>query len=118
MDLKNIKLCKLCDECGFVNDSQVGVLKEELGLSQIIESQTIFPCHLHLKAYNGTENTGTHEMVADKGEIYVCSGYVQSLVKSHIPPRNAAMKHLMRQVDKIDPRIMTIDDTKEYHKGK
>ena len=119
----HIKNCTLCTQCGFLEDSQVGVLKESLGLKEIIKDQILFPCHQTLKAYNSShgkgksENTGTHEMVADIGEILVCTGYVQSLMKSGIKPKNIYMARLMDEVKEIDPRIMTIEDTLLRHRG-
>jgi len=118
----HIKNCDLCEFCGFLEDSQVGVLREDLGLLDIIETQTLFPCHQTLKAYNSShgkgksENTGTKEMVEDVGLIEVCTGYVQSLMKSGIAPKNIYMANLMRDVKEIDPRIMTIEDTIKYHR--
>jgi len=115
--------CDLCNFCGFLNDSQVGVLREDLGLLDIIENQVIFPCHQTLLAYNSShgngkvENKGTVKMVEDTGEIKVCTGYIQSLVKSGIPPKNRGMARLMMELKEIDPRIMTIEDTINRHKG-
>ncbi len=115
--------CELCDSCGFLDNSQVGVLREDLGLLDIIENQIIFPCHQTLLAYNSShgkgkiENQGTKEMVEDTGLVQVCTGYVQSLVKSGIPPKNRGMARLMLELKEIDPRIMTIEDTIKYHRG-
>ena len=110
-----VELCTLCEACGFIKGSQVGVLKEELGLNEIIDNQILFPCHKHLVAYNGFENQGAEEMVAETGKLKVCTGFVQSLVKSGIKPKNRAMAYLMSTIDKVDDRIMSIDETKQYH---
>jgi hypothetical protein len=56
-------------------------------------------------------------MVADTGLIEVCTGYVQSLMKSGIPPKNKAMAKLMSEVEELDPNIMTIEETLTRHKG-
>jgi hypothetical protein len=118
-----VRNCKLCNACGFLKDSQVGVLKESLGLREIIENQVIFPCHQTLLAYNSShgkgkvENKGTQEMVEDTRLIEVCTGYVQSLIKSGIPPKNRAMAKLMLEVEELDPNIMTIEETLTKHKG-
>ena len=112
--------CKLCDSCGFLNDSQRGVLREDMGLLEIIENQTLFPCHIVLQGFNksigiDSENTNTHAMVEETNELKVCSGLIQSLMKSNIPPKHMYMAQLMIDIDKIDPRIMTIDETLRYH---
>lgn len=118
-----LKNCTLCEHCGFLEDSKPGVLREDMGLLEIIENQVIFPCHQTLKAYNSShhngrgENTGTKEMVEDTGVIEVCTGYIQSLIKSGIPPKHRAMTKLMMEVMEIDPRIMTIEETIARHKG-
>lgn len=117
MKTPKISLCKLCDDCGFLNDSKPGVLREDLGLIPILEAQVLFPCHKELLGYNGTENTGTHEMVEEKGEIKVCSGLIQSLVLSEVEPKNIHVLELMMDVKEIDPRIMTVEQTIDYHKG-
>ena len=117
-----LELCDLCTTCGFLNDSQVGVLREDMGLLHIINQQIVFPCHEQLAAYNSShgkgksENTGTHEMAKDLGVVEVCTGYVQSLMKSGIKPKNIYMANLMKDVKEIDPRIMTIEDTIKYHR--
>jgi len=113
-----LKLCELCQDCGFLNNSQVGVLKEELGLLEIIDKQIPFMCHKHLLAFNGTENTDTDEYVKTHDSIYICSGFIQSLYKSNIKPKNKAMKYLYSLLKKkeIDKNIMSIDDTIKYHK--
>ncbi len=119
-----VKNCELCTACGFLEDSVPGVLREDLGLLEVIENQIIFPCHQTLKAYNSShgkgksENTGTHEMVEDTGLVEVCTGYVQSLMLSKIPPKNRAMAMLMLEIKTIDPRIMTIEETLNRHTGK
>jgi len=114
-----VELCKLCDTCGFINDSQVGVLRNELGFGKILENHILFPCHERLQAFNdgGSENEGTREMVEATGKLYVCTGLVQSLKKSKVLPKNRAMAYLMSTIkdDEIDERIMTIEETKKYH---
>ncbi len=119
----DVKNCELCCHCGFLKDSTVGVLKESLGLLNIVKNQIVFPCHQTLLAYNSShgkgkvENKGTKEMAEDTGLIEVCTGYVQSLALSGIPPKNRAMAKLMMELTEIDPRIMTIEETLERHKG-
>jgi len=119
-----LELCDLCTTCGFLNDSQPGVLREDMGLLHIINQQIVFPCHEQLAAYNSShgkgksENTGTLEMAEDLGVVKVCTGYIQSLKKSKVFPKNMHVSKLMDDVKEIDPRIMTIEDTIKYHKPK
>ena len=111
----DIKICNLCSTCGFVDGSERGVLKGELGFNKIVENQIVFPCHEHLEAFNGTQNTGTCEMAKEKGKLYVCSGYIQCLKKSGIKPKNKLLESLYDEVKDIDKRIMTLSETKDYH---
>ena len=55
-------------------------------------------------------------LTKDTDIVEVCTGYVQSLIKSGVPPKNKAMYHFMSKVKEIDPRIMTIEETTKYHK--
>lgn len=107
--------CKLCNECGFLKDSQIGVLKPELGLLHIIKNQIAFMCHLHLRAFSGCDHKGTEEYLKHNDTINVCTGYIQSLKLSGTAPTNPIMAALFEEVTDIDPRIMTIEETLERH---
>ena len=117
--MKNIKPCdEVCHECGFLNDSQVGVLKESMGLIDIIEKGIIFPCHLKLKAVTGSENTGTEIYAETKDTFQVCRGYVESMFLSGKELGNPAWRDLYEKLDgKFNSKTMTIEETIEYHGG-
>jgi len=117
--MQKIAPCKeVCNECGFLNDSQVGVLKESMGLLDIIEKGVIFPCHLHLKAVTGSENTGVEQYAEDKDTFKVCRGYVESMFMSGKQLDNPAWRHLYMQLSgEFHPKIMSIQETIDYHGG-
>ncbi len=117
--MKNIKPCnELCYECGFFNDSQVGVLKESLGLVEYIEKGIVFPCHLQLKAVTGCENKGVEDYAEKVNEVLVCRGYVESMFISKKHLDNPMWQHLYKQLDgKINPKTMTLTETLKYHGG-
>ena len=117
--MKDIKPCdEVCSECGFLNDSQVGVLKESLGLSDIIERGVLFPCHLQFKAATGRENTGVEQYAEKKNTFQVCRGLVESSLLSGLHRGNPAWERLYGQLDgKINKKTMNIEDTKKYHEG-
>jgi hypothetical protein len=124
--MKEVKLSisKLCPDCGFLKNSQVGVLKEELGLLKIIDEQILFPCHKELLAFNGTENTGVEDYMEVKKEVKVCAGFIMSLDKSNIEPIHEGIRYLFKlnrekKQNKIEvDSIMTIEETLKYHKKK
>ena len=117
--MKNIKPCdEVCHECGFLNDSQVGVLKESLGLREIIEEGVLFPCHLQLKAVTGSENTGVEIYAEEKNIFKVCRGLVESSYISGLHKGNPAWEKLYDNINgKINTKTMSIEKTLQYHKG-
>ena len=117
--MKNIEPCEeVCHECGFLNDSQVGVLKESLGLKEIIEKGVLFPCHLQLKAVTGSENTGVEIYAEEKETFKVCRGLVESSFISGLHLDNPIWIDLYEKLNaKFDSKTMTINETIKYHKG-
>ena len=109
---------EVCNECGFLNDSQVGVLKESLGLTEIIEKGVLFPCHLQLKAVTGCENTGVEQYIEEKDIFKVCRGLIESSFISGLHLDNPMWQQLYEKLDgKFNSKTMTIEQTLEYHKG-
>jgi hypothetical protein len=107
---------EVCHECGFLNNSQKGVLKRELGLEEIIEKGVIFPCHLQLKAVTGCENEGVEEYVETVDTFKVCRGYVESMFISGRMKGNPVWEKIFAKLEgKINPQTMTIDETLAYH---
>ena len=117
--MKNIEPCdEVCHECGFLNDSQVGVLKESLGLTDIIEQGVIFPCHLQLKAVTGSENTGVEYYAETKDTFKICRGLVESSFISGLHLEHPMWKLMYEKLDgKINPKTMNIEQTLKRHKG-
>jgi hypothetical protein len=115
--MKKISPCKeVCSTCGFLNDSQVGVLKEELGLTTIIKEGIIFPCHLQLKAVTEFENLGT-EVYAEEVDVFrVCRGLVESSFKSNLHRDKPEWVDLYLQLEgAMNPKVMNIEETLKYH---
>ena len=117
--MKHIQPCdEVCHECGFLNDSQVGVLKESLGLQNIIDKGIIFPCHLQLKAVTGYENKGVEIYAETKDTFKVCRGLIEASFISGLHTDKPEWNNLYMQLDgKFHPKIMNIEETLEYHKG-
>ena len=118
---EEIEPCEeVCHECGFLNDSQIGVLKKDLGLLDIIEQGILFPCHLQLKAVTGSENTGVEEYAEKKDIFKVCRGFVEAMYIQDSEAdavQGVIWQKLFKDLDgKINPKTMTIDDTLKYHK--
>ena len=110
---------EVCHECGFLSDSQVGILKEELGLKYIVENGILFPCHLQLKAVTGSENSGVEQYADEKDVFKVCRGFVESM---YLQDREAKAvqgviwQKLFSDLDgNINPKTMTIDKTMTHH---
>ena len=117
--MKNIEPCKeVCHECGFLNDSQIGVLKESLGLQEIIDKGVLFPCHLELKKVTGFENKGTEFYTETQDTFKVCRGLIESSFLSRLHLDKEIWQLLYDKLDgKINPKTMTIKQTLERHKG-
>ena len=117
--MKNIEPCKnICKTCGFLNDSQVGVLKESLGLKEIIDKGVIFPCHESLKAVTGSENTGVEQYMEEKDTFKVCRGLIESSFISGLHTDKEVWREMYEKLDgKLNSKTMTIQETLEYHKG-
>ena len=117
---EEIEPCEeVCHECGFLNDSQIGVLKKDLGLLDIIEQGILFPCHLQLKAVTGSENTGVEEYAEKKDIFKVCRGFVEAMYIQDSEAdavQGVIWQKLFKDLDgKINPKTMTIDETLIYH---
>ena len=117
--MKNIEPCKeVCHECGFLDGSQVGVLKESLGLKEIIDKGVVFPCHLQLKAVTGSENTGVEQYAEQKDTFKVCRGLIESSYISGLHRGHPLWENLYKQLDgNINQKTMNIEETLKYHKG-
>ena len=111
-----VKPCdKPCVECGFKKDSQVGVLQPEI--LDFIKNGNLFPCHMKLKEVTGSENTGVELYKATQEVIYVCRGYVESVVKSSLKmPNQFIWEDLINQVkNDLHDDIMDIQESLKYH---
>ena len=117
--MKRVEPCsEVCFECGFLSDSQVGVLKESLGLVEIIEKGVMFPCHLQLKAVTGSENTGVEQYMEEKDTFKVCRGLIESSFISGLHTDKEVWQEMYEKLDgKLNSKTMTIQETIEYHKG-
>ena len=117
--MKTVEPCdELCHECGFLNDSQVGVLKESLGLVEIIEKGILFPCHLQLKAVTGCENKGVEQYAETKDTFKVCRGLIEASFISGLHMERPEWQDLYKKLNgKFNPKTMNIEQTLEYHKG-
>jgi len=113
--MKIIPCKKVCKECGFLNNSDVGVLQPNI--IDVVNTQTIFPCHMELKKVTGSENTGVESYMASEEEFRVCRGYLESLAKSDVEPRYELLRKLIEEVSQnMTDNIMTIDESIEYHR--
>ena len=98
-------------------DSQVGVLKESLGLSEIIEKGVLFPCHLQLKAVTGSENTGVEQYIAEKDTFKVCRGLIESSFISGLHMYNPVWTKLYAQLDELNPESHDNRTNKKISRG-
>jgi len=71
-----ISPCKqVCSECGFVKSGTKDTLYAEA--FDMIQTGTVFPCHMYLRAHTGSESYGTETLK----DIQVCRGYVAHVAK-------------------------------------
>ena len=82
-----LNVCKsLCKECPFSNKSLNGWLADYT-IEDFIQMQTqevLFPCHMMLKEEMSVQQA---QKAVEAGEIKLCRGYVESLIKSCKMPK-------------------------------
>lgn len=109
---------KVCKECPFSKNSIPGWLADYSidDIQSYMNNEALFPCHLML-----SEESLSQEDVQDKiesGELKLCRGYVESVIKSAKSPRYN--KHLIEAIAKVkseglSDETMAIWDFRKHH---
>lgn len=84
----NLNVCKkICNECPFSNKSLNGWLAEYTveDIVQMQSQEILFPCHMMMKSGN-MELAEVQEAI-ENGELKLCRGYVESIIKSAKMPK-------------------------------
>ncbi len=111
---------KLCNECPFSNKSLNGWLAgysiEDIHRMQ--NAEVLFPCHKMM----GEDNLSIEdaESAIENGEMKLCRGYVESLIKScKMPKYNKFLKEAREAVKEegISEESMAIWDFKKHHEA-
>lgn len=113
-----IEPCKqICKECAFNGNTKDTLYAEAY---KMLNTGTIFPCHMYLKAHTGSESYGVEKLK----DIQVCRGYV-AFVKKHkfYEQYQPAIRKLWDNflLDKIDDSelddILSLHELEQNHKG-
>lgn len=114
-----INICsKTCGECPFSNKSIPGWLAEyqPKDLNNFMNGEVSFPCHMTMK--NGDMSPQETQDAIASGELRMCRGYVESMIKScKSPYRNkqlVAAIELVREQGLSD-NTMSMNDFFEHH---
>lgn len=116
----DIKVCKkLCGSCPFSNTSLKGFLADYTiqGFANYQNNDISFPCHKVMT--NEDKSVEEVQDMFNKGELYLCRGYVESIIKSCIiPKKNQFLKDAIEQVKKegLSDKSMSINEFKKYHR--
>ena len=114
-----VNLCpKICGECPFSNRSMKGFLAdyEIEDFYKFMSSEVAFPCHMRM----GEEDVDAQEAEGkiSNGEMTICRGYVESLIKSGKSPKHSEiLKKAIKQVkeDGLSDKTMSIFDFQKHH---
>lgn len=107
---------KICNECPFSNKSLNGWLADYT-IEDFISFQradVAFPCHMIT-----SENMSINEveLAIKRGELKLCRGYVESMIKSCKAPINPLLKEVIEEVKKegLSENSMAIWEFKKHH---
>jgi len=114
--MKEVKVCsKMCDDCPFSKKSIRGFLATYTidQIQQYITSSVFFVCHKYIKA--DMDNDSCMKAVLN-GELPMCRGYMECMVKSAIVPRNADLA-VIRSVIKheLSDDSMSMMEFRQHH---
>jgi hypothetical protein len=114
-----VNVCaKVCKECPFSKNSIPGWLADYTtgDFKDFMNNEVLFPCHMMM-----SEESLSHEEVQDKiqnGELKLCRGYVESVIKSAKSPRyNQTLKDAMvkARAEGLSDETMPIWDFIKHH---
>ena len=114
----NIVVCKkMCNDCPFSKTSMKGFLADYTIEDFIAyqRSSTSFPCH-KMMSDGDMSPEETHKAI-ENGEMKLCRGYVESIIKSCKKPDTEILSKAVEFVreDGLSDNSMAIWDFKEFH---
>jgi hypothetical protein len=109
---------KMCKECPFSNKSAEGWLADYTGqdIIDFMNAEVSFPCHLQMS--DGELNIDQTKRAIDKGEMKLCRGYVELIVKSAKSPyKNEQLVEAIKDVKEngLSDNSMDIFEFFEHH---
>jgi hypothetical protein len=109
---------KLCNDCPFSNKSAKGWLAEYSidDIQQLQNQDALFPCHLMMTDGDMTQGEVNEAII--NGEMKLCRGYVESLIKSCKMPRTNKLLIEARALVKaegVSEESMSMYEFKNYH---
>ncbi len=114
-----MNLCpKMCNECPFSNMSMKGFIADYsvMDFREMMRVEVSFPCHKSM----GEDDTDSEaaKTSIDNGEMTICRGYVESIIKSAKSPyHNKQLVEAIKQVkeDGLSEHSMSIFQFIKHH---
>jgi len=90
---------KLCKECPFSVDSPKGWLADYSvdDIKEIMNQEALFPCHMLMAEGDMTQYQV--QKAIEQGEMKLCRGYIESMIKSGKLPRYNIL--LKEEIDRV-----------------
>lgn len=112
---------KMCNECPFSKNSLPGWLADYTPdeVIEFVTNEGLFPCHKMVKG-DDLDQDEVEEKI-ESGEMKLCRGFVESIIKSAKSPRyNQTLIEAMKEVraEGTSPESMAIWDFKKHHSKK
>ena len=109
---------KLCKECPFSKESIKGWLADYTvdDFKDMMNKEQLFPCHM-LMPDRDLNNEDVQELI-ENGEIKLCRGYVESMIKScKLPKFNKTLLNEVNRIKKegVSDKSMAIWDFMKHH---
>lgn len=109
---------KLCNECPFSKGSLPGWLSSYTidDVSNFMSNEALFPCHLMIKENNLNQAEVQHKL--ESGELKLCRGYLESMIKTCKMPRYNKILTEARELVKQEgtsENSMSMFEFKKHH---
>lgn len=114
-----VTVCKTtCKECPFSNKSQRGWLSDYTidDFQKYMAGEATFPCHMQMSVDDKTVEEAKEAV--NKGEMTLCRGYVESVIKSaKMPYKNEVLIKAVELVKEegLSEHTMDIFEFREHH---
>lgn len=108
---------KICNQCPFSNESINGWLADYKveDFKTMMDQDVMFPCHMMMKEEDLTIDEAQEKII--NGELKLCRGYIESIIKTCKMPINKHLLEVRRKVKEegVSDSSMSIHNFIKYH---